>query len=375
MALEKVIQDSLSQFVHLHIPDADLSVMDEVILSYITGVLEELGSPDSSEDSFDVEMFAEMMAAYIPGFADISSVTICEMMFDLAARLIEARNKENVPPLASSQDSKSSSKEQASDQEEQESTMPERNLVAGEGASAKEDCAKVEDGVQLLVEMFPSCSLSVMRQVLSVAKGNLDYAVQLIMEGAVEQLDTATLEEAHPKTDKKIKASILEKYMMVDNEDDVKTHKPIAPKEFHKLNALMDKLSDSSFTVLAFPCNQFGQQDPEKDHETLDILKFIRPGGNFVPQFPVFGKIEVNGEKEHPLYTFLKLSCPFVNPMIGDRTRLYWSPLRVSDVRWNFEKFLVDVDGKPVRRYDIDTPFKRIEYDITEHLEERVQIV
>ncbi|XP_072347906.1 CUE domain-containing protein 2 isoform X1 [Scyliorhinus torazame] len=249
MALEKIIQDSLFQFVHLHVPDADLrtilsmscccpySVMDEVILSYITGVLEELGSSDSSEENFDVEMFVEMMAAYIPGFAEISSVTICEMMFDLAARLIEARNKENLPSLASSQTSKpqsSEEEEQGSDQVEPESTEQEKNSVAGEGARAKVGFATEEDGVQLLVEMFPSCSLVVVRQVLSVTKGNLDYAVQLIMEGAVQQHDTAIPEEAHPKTDKKIKASILEKYMMVDNEDDVKTHKPIAPKEAPK---------------------------------------------------------------------------------------------------------------------------------------------
>ncbi|XP_067828768.1 CUE domain-containing protein 2-like [Heptranchias perlo] len=365
MALEKIIHDSLAQFVHLYVPDADLSVMDDVILSYITGVLEELGSPDSSEENFDVEMFVEMMEAYIPGFAEISSVTICEMMFDLAARLIEARNKENVPPQAASQDTTSSSKEQASDREEKESSEPETNSMAGEGATAKEGCAEVGDGVQLLVEMFPSCSVSVMRHVLSVAKGNLDYAVQLIMEGAVERLNTAAPEETRPKTDKKIKASILEKYMMVDNEEDVKIHKPIAPKEYHKLNALMDELSESSFTVLGFPCNQFGQQDPEEDHETLNVLKFVRPGGEFVPKFPIFGKIEVNGEKEHSLYTFLKESCPFVNPFIGDLKRLHWSPLKVSDIRWNFEKFLVDANGQPYKRYDLGTPFDIIEDDIS----------
>ncbi|XP_043534678.1 CUE domain-containing protein 2 isoform X2 [Chiloscyllium plagiosum] len=173
MALEKIIQDALTQFVQLHIPDADLSVMDEVILSYITSVLEELGSPDSSEENFDVEMFVEMMAAYVPGFAEISSVTICEMMFDLAARLVEARNKENVHPLTASQDRESFSTELASSKEDKKSSEPESNPVPREGASAKE-----------------------------------------------------TL----PKADKKIKASILEKYMMVDNEDDVKTHKPTAPK-------------------------------------------------------------------------------------------------------------------------------------------------
>ncbi|XP_060710133.1 CUE domain-containing protein 2 isoform X1 [Hemiscyllium ocellatum] len=235
MALDKIIQDALTQFVQLHIPDADLSVMDEVILSYITSVLEELGSPDSSEENFDVEMFVEMMAAYVPGFAEISSVTICEMMFDLAARLVEARNKENVHPLTASQDCESFSKELASSKEDKKSSEPESNPVPREGASAKEGCGKVDDGVQLLVEMFPSCSLSVMHKALSVAKGNLDYAVQLIMEGRVKQPEAETLEETLPKADKKIKASILEKYMMVDNEDDVKTHKPIAPKAFVKL--------------------------------------------------------------------------------------------------------------------------------------------
>ncbi|XP_043534675.1 CUE domain-containing protein 2 isoform X1 [Chiloscyllium plagiosum] len=227
MALEKIIQDALTQFVQLHIPDADLSVMDEVILSYITSVLEELGSPDSSEENFDVEMFVEMMAAYVPGFAEISSVTICEMMFDLAARLVEARNKENVHPLTASQDRESFSTELASSKEDKKSSEPESNPVPREGASAKEGCCKVDDGIQLLVEMFPSCSLSVMHKALSVAKGNLDYAVQLIMEGRVKQPEA---EETLPKADKKIKASILEKYMMVDNEDDVKTHKPTAPK-------------------------------------------------------------------------------------------------------------------------------------------------
>ncbi|XP_069741812.1 CUE domain-containing protein 2 isoform X2 [Narcine bancroftii] len=235
MAMEKIIRDSLAQFVHSYIPDADFGVMDDVILSYITGVLEELGSPDSSEENFDVEMFVEMMEAYIPGFAEISSVAIYEMMFDLAAQLIEARNKENVPPPVCSQDTVSSlNKQQMSDWEQKSSVELESGFVAGVGATAKEAGVEKEDGIQLLVEMFPSCSVSTMRHALSVAKGDMDYAVQLIIEGSVEGLDTPTSEEARPKTDKKIKASILEKYMMVDNEEDVKIHKPIAPKEAPK---------------------------------------------------------------------------------------------------------------------------------------------
>ncbi|XP_069468276.1 glutathione peroxidase 3-like [Ambystoma mexicanum] len=126
----------------------------------------------------------------------------------------------------------------------------------------------------------------------------------------------------------------------------------------------MRTLKDAPFTVLGFPCNQFGLQTPEENKETLNVLKYVRPGQGFSPDFPIFAKVEVNGLKEHPLYTFLKESCSFVNPTIGDTDRLHWSPLKVSDVRWNFEKFLVDAEGIPQKRYDLKTSFEVIEKDI-----------
>uniref|UniRef100_A0A7N8YLX5 Glutathione peroxidase n=1 Tax=Mastacembelus armatus TaxID=205130 RepID=A0A7N8YLX5_9TELE len=107
------------------------------------------------------------------------------------------------------------------------------------------------------------------------------------------------------------------------------------------MNALMEMFGDLNFTVLGFPCNQFGLQSPEVNHETLNILKYVRPGGGFVPKFPVFGKVEVNGLNEEPLFTYLKESLPFVNPVIGDMKKFYWSPIKVNDIRWNFEKFLI----------------------------------
>ncbi|XP_078497191.1 glutathione peroxidase 3-like [Lissotriton helveticus] len=126
----------------------------------------------------------------------------------------------------------------------------------------------------------------------------------------------------------------------------------------------MTTFKDSSFSVLGFPCNQFGLQSPEEDEETQSVLQYVRPGQGFLPNFPMFAKVDVNGPKEHPLYAYLKESCPFVNPIIGDTDRLHWSPLKVSDVRWNFEKFLVDADGIPIRRYDLKTSFDVIENDI-----------
>uniref|UniRef100_A0A667XX94 Glutathione peroxidase n=1 Tax=Myripristis murdjan TaxID=586833 RepID=A0A667XX94_9TELE len=130
------------------------------------------------------------------------------------------------------------------------------------------------------------------------------------------------------------------------------------------MNALMEMFGDLNFTVLGFSCNQFGLQSPEVNHETLNVLKYVRPGGGFVPKFPVFGKVEVNGLNEEPLFTFLKVyltfvsaeSLPFVNAVIGDIKKFYWSPIKVNDIRWNFEKFLIsaDVGGEIHRRTSVE---------------------
>ncbi|XP_056325802.1 glutathione peroxidase 9 [Danio aesculapii] len=118
------------------------------------------------------------------------------------------------------------------------------------------------------------------------------------------------------------------------------------------MNALMDMYGGQRFTVLGFPCNQFGLQSPEENHETLNVLQYVRPGSGFLPKFPIFSRIEVNGSDEDPLYAYLKESLPFVNPVIGDIRKLYWSPIKANDVRWNFEKFLITADGRPYKRED-----------------------
>uniref|UniRef100_A0A8B9HTN8 Glutathione peroxidase 9 n=1 Tax=Astyanax mexicanus TaxID=7994 RepID=A0A8B9HTN8_ASTMX len=89
----------------------------------------------------------------------------------------------------------------------------------------------------------------------------------------------------------------------------------------------------------------------KENHETMDVLRCVRPGGGFIPKFPIFSKIEVNGITEEPLFSYLKECLPSNNPLIGEIKKLYWSPIKDSDIRWNFEKFLITADGKPYRRY------------------------
>ena len=60
--------------------------------------------------------------------------------------------------------------------------------------------------------------------------------------------------------------------------------------------------------VIGFPCNQFGHQEPSENFELMNTLKWVRPGYGFVPKFPLVGKIEVNGQYESSIFTFLKVS-------------------------------------------------------------------
>uniref|UniRef100_A0A3B3T6K5 Glutathione peroxidase n=2 Tax=Paramormyrops kingsleyae TaxID=1676925 RepID=A0A3B3T6K5_9TELE len=111
-------------------------------------------------------------------------------------------------------------------------------------------------------------------------------------------------------------------------------------------------IKDYGFTVLGFPCNQFGKQEPGDNHEIFSALKHVRPGNGFVPNFTIFQKADINGDAEQGVFKFLKNACPPVGDSFGNPTnRLFWEPLKVSDIKWNFEKFLVGPNGKPVMRW------------------------
>ncbi|NXY42165.1 CUE2A protein, partial [Ceuthmochares aereus] len=239
MELEGIIRDTLTCFIQSHIPAADLSGMDDVFFSYITGVLEELGSPESSEETFDMDTFVEMMEAYIPGFAEIHSGNVCEMMFSLSERLVEARNKEKPGQKAVESGSETPSEELTKGQEPGAGACNgERLCTPADGAGSQEGDA-LENGIELLLEMFPACTLRQAEKALAMALGNVEEAVQLIVEEKVETSPegVSVKELARPRrvpNHEELKQVILQKYMMVDSADDQKTHRPAPPKEAPK---------------------------------------------------------------------------------------------------------------------------------------------
>lgn len=101
--------------------------------------------------------------------------------------------------------------------------------------------------------------------------------------------------------------------------------------------------------VLAFPCNQFGAQEPGESEEIQSFCDLT-----FNVTFPLFSKVDVNGDEAHPLYNFLKDSLPGI---LGSKA-----------VKWNFTKFLVDKKGVPVKRYAPQVKPSEIFDDIKELL-------
>ena len=102
--------------------------------------------------------------------------------------------------------------------------------------------------------------------------------------------------------------------------------------QYDGLEALWKQYGERGFEVLAFPCNQFGGQEPGTADQIEEFCKV-----NFGLSFPLMAKVEVNGPNQTPLYSWLKSEAP---GLMGTKS-----------IKWNFTKFLIDRNGKVVRRY------------------------
>lgn len=135
--------------------------------------------------------------------------------------------------------------------------------------------------------------------------------------------------------------------------------------QYEGLEKLYQAHKDQGFTILAFPCNQFGGQEPGTDEE---IQTFCST--NYNVTFPLFQKIEVNGDNAHPLYKYLKEQAP-TEAALDEDSRLYKhlsanapQNLEGSTIKWNFTKFLVDQNGNVVKRFAPTAVPEEIEPDI-----------
>lgn len=127
--------------------------------------------------------------------------------------------------------------------------------------------------------------------------------------------------------------------------------------QYEGLEALYQKYKEQGLEILAFPCNQFLEQEPGTNDEILDFCSI-----NYKVTFPLFDKIDVNGKAESPLYTFLKAKAPFKGypegyeafanqlTMIHQNTGNGFE--KGNAIKWNFGKFLVSKDGNTILRFE-----------------------
>jgi glutathione peroxidase len=115
--------------------------------------------------------------------------------------------------------------------------------------------------------------------------------------------------------------------------------------QYKGLEEVYEKFKDRGFAVLGFPCNQFGAQEPGAESEIAEFCEM-----NFGVSFPLFAKVDVNGEGAHPLYKYLTKAKP---GLLGSEA-----------IKWNFTKFLVGKDGKVIERYAPTTEPQAIAADI-----------
>jgi len=101
--------------------------------------------------------------------------------------------------------------------------------------------------------------------------------------------------------------------------------------QYEGLEALYRKYKDEGFVVLAFPCNQFGNQEPGDEASIFQGCLL-----NYGVSFPVFAKVDVNGKNTDPIFSYLKKEL---------------NGFLVGGIKWNFTKFLIDANGKPVKRF------------------------
>lgn len=118
--------------------------------------------------------------------------------------------------------------------------------------------------------------------------------------------------------------------------------------QYEGLEKLYGKYKDKGLVILGFPCNQFGKQEPG-DEKSISEGCLL----NYGVTFPMFSKVDVNGNTAHPLFKYLKNN---LGSILGSR------------IKWNFTKFLIDAKGKPVKRFAPITKPEALEKDIVKLL-------
>ncbi|XP_031569801.1 CUE domain-containing protein 2-B-like [Actinia tenebrosa] len=262
--MDEMVKKEFEIFLSSKLPQQTLDVLDEIVLQYLTSVLEML----DQDDSFNVEEFILMMDAYIPGFCNIPSECVFSWMIGLSDNLRIAREnvQENFEPKSKVNDESSPShhkevkktKAEASSSnnvniirdDSERQTTPYINQEQDE--KMKEDNSRFNSTVQILCELFPSAMFLEVRRCLTVANGDADEAARLMLisrdSSESPDDDHHLFADSNPKPhqasakrlnlceseQEEIKSKLISRYSFVEVTDDQRVHRPILPKKEEK---------------------------------------------------------------------------------------------------------------------------------------------
>ena len=138
--------------------------------------------------------------------------------------------------------------------------------------------------------------------------------------------------------------------------------------QFDELQKLFDQYKEQGLVVLGFPCDQFGQQNPENGEESAQFCQ-----RNYGVSFPIFDLVQANGKETEPLFSYLKHEVPFreldesiaTEKMLKARLRQEYPDYLIGrNIRWNFTKFLVDASGEVIKRFEPTESILDVEEEI-----------
>ncbi|XP_060808987.1 CUE domain-containing protein 2-A isoform X2 [Amyelois transitella] len=233
---ESLVKESLFQFITRNIPSADLNVIDDIVLSYVISILEEA----SQDPCFDVDGFIEMMAAYIPEFADIDPGQVCSWVLQLEAELSRGSESDSL----SNHDSASSDRISLTMQSLTEmlpsvtkTNRSHTNSSSSEGTERRSvlECDELATQCRVLHEMFPNTCAMEIKHCVSIAHGDVERAAATLLHRREQgqSLSAAALHSAAKQPvcdDHELKNRIIARYSYVDKNSETKEHKPLAPK-------------------------------------------------------------------------------------------------------------------------------------------------
>ncbi|KAH8312435.1 hypothetical protein KR044_010728 [Drosophila immigrans] len=296
----EMVKRSLVQFVSAHIPGADFSVVDEIVLSYIISILEEA----SHDPCFDVEGFVEMMGAYFEEFPTIDQGVICEWIYKLANELTETEKNQgnhnsinlslNSLTLSSiipesklrARNSSISEKDELSSNNSSNSggcsSKRSQHLSetsdGGSTDSSSSTCDYFLDEAEVLQEMFPDTAYVEIKHCIAISKGDIDGATQILLhrqetnQSLTDKSHTMLIKKNIVVDDNELKNRIIARYSYVDKNATQREYKPVVPKmEPRKLVRYRDN------KIVSLKGERYTEVKRDEDAELKKPKKQIQP--------------------------------------------------------------------------------------------------